>query len=57
MQVVPSRHFVEIAQAILFRNAGLDVVWPQFVLVAAIGATFFAFAAVRFRRSIAEMQG
>lgn len=57
MQAVPSRHFVELAQAILFRNAGLEVVWPQFVLVAAIGAAFFAFAAARFRRSIAELQG
>jgi len=57
MQAVPSRHFVEIAQAILFRDAGLSVVWPQFALVAGIGALFFVFAAFRFRRSIAEMQG
>ena len=56
MQAVPSRHFVEIAQAILFRNAGFEVVWPQFALVAAIGALFFAFAAFRFRRSIAVTQ-
>jgi ABC-2 type transport system permease protein len=56
MQAVPSKHFVEIAQAILFRDAGLDIVWPQFVLVTAIGALFFAFAAFRFRKSIAAMQ-
>lgn len=57
MLAVPSKHFVEIAQAILFRDAGLDVVWPQLATVAVIGALFFAFAAARFRRSIAEMQG
>ena len=57
MQAVPSKHFVEIAQAILFRDAGLDVVWPQLVLVSVIGALFFAFAAARFRSSIAQMQG
>ena len=57
MQAVPSKHYVEIAQAILFRDAGLDVVWPQFALVGGIGALFFVFAAFRFRRSIAEMQG
>jgi ABC-2 type transport system permease protein len=57
MQAVPSTHFVSFAQAILFRDAGLSVVWPQFALVAAIGGLFFAFAAFRFRRSIAEMQG
>ncbi|MEO3428966.1 ABC transporter permease [Pelagibius sp. CAU 1746] len=57
MEGVPSKHFVSFAQAILFRDAGFDVVWPQFALVAAIGGLFFAFAAFRFRRSIAEMQG
>lgn len=57
MQAVPSRHFVEITQAILFRGAGLDAVWPQFLMVAGIGALFFAAAAARFRRNISEMQG
>ncbi|GAB4394288.1 MAG: ABC transporter permease [Kiloniellaceae bacterium] len=56
MLAVPSRHFVEIAQAILFRDAGLAIVWPQFAIVAVIGALFFAFAAFRFRRSIAVTQ-
>lgn len=57
MLAVPSRHFVESAQAILFRDAGLEIVWPQLALVAGIGAVFFIFAAARFRRNIAEMQG
>lgn len=56
MQAVPSTHFVGFAQAILFRDAGLSVVWPQFALVAAIGGVFFAFAAFRFRKSIAVVQ-
>ena len=53
MQAVPSTHFVSFAQAILFRGAGIDTVWPQFLLVSAIGGLFFAVAAARFRRSIA----
>lgn len=53
MQVVPSTHFVSFAQAILYRGAGIDIVWPQFLLVTAIGGAFFAFAVVRFRKSIA----
>ena len=53
MQAVPSTHFVSFAQAILFRGAGIDIVWPQFALVTAIGGIFFAFAAARFRKSIA----
>ena len=29
MQVAPTTHFVAAAQAILYRGAGFDVVWPQ----------------------------
>lgn len=56
MQIVPSTHFVSYAQAILYRGAGIDIVWPQFLLVAAIGGVFFAFSAVRFRKSISVNQ-
>ncbi|MGD1876541.1 MAG: ABC transporter permease [Kiloniellaceae bacterium] len=56
MQLVPSTHFVAFAQAILFRDAGFAIVWPEFALVAGMGALFFAFAAFRFRASIAVMQ-
>jgi len=50
MEVSPSTHFVSFAQAILYRGAGLDVVWPQFVAVAVIGGAFFALAVLRFRK-------
>ena len=53
MQASPSTHFVSFAQAILYRGAGLDVVWPEFVIVAAIGGLFFAFAVSRFRKTAA----
>jgi ABC-2 type transport system permease protein len=54
MQVSPSTHFVAFAQAILYRGAGLDVVWPQFVAVAVIGALFFGVAILRFRSVVAQ---
>lgn len=57
MQLVPSTHFVRLAQAILFRDAGLAVVWPQFVATAAIGALFFLAALLRFRKTVTLMQG
>src|SRR6516164_9741096 len=50
MQVSPSTHFVSLAQAILYRGAGLAVVWPQFVIVALIGGLFFGLALLRFRK-------
>ena len=45
----PTAHFVSFAQAILYRGAGFDVVWRQFVAVAMIGAVFFGLALLRFR--------
>jgi ABC-2 type transport system permease protein len=54
MQASPSTHFVSFAQAILYRGAGLDVVWPQFVAVALIGGLFFALALLRFRSVVAQ---
>ena len=54
MQISPSTHFVAFAQAILYRGAGLDVVWPQFLAVAVIGALFFSLAILRFRSVVAQ---
>ena len=56
MKMVPSTHFVIMAQAILFRDAGLDVVWPHFVAVAGLGALFFLVALARFRKTVAEVR-
>ncbi len=54
MQASPSTHFVSFAQAILYRGAGFDVVWPQFLAVALIGGLFFGFAILRFRSVTAQ---
>ena len=55
MLAAPTTHFVQLGQAILFRGAGLDVVWPQFAALAAIGAALFALSLQRFRKTIAQM--
>ncbi|GLJ00429.1 MULTISPECIES: ABC transporter permease [Sphingomonadaceae] len=55
MLAAPTTHFVKMAQSILYRGAGLDVVWPQFLAIAAIGAVFFVVALARFRRTIGTM--
>ncbi|TAD87209.1 MAG: ABC transporter permease [Alphaproteobacteria bacterium] len=52
MQLVPSTHFVSFAQAILFRGAGIEIVWPSFAATAGIGTLFAAFSAWRFRRML-----
>jgi ABC-2 type transport system permease protein len=54
MQASPSTHFVSFAQSILYRGAGIDVVWPQFLVVALIGGLFFGLAILRFRSVAAQ---
>jgi len=54
MEASPSTHFVLFAQSILYRGAGLDVVWPQFLAVAVVGGLFFSFAILRFRSVAAQ---
>ena len=50
MQASPTVHFVSFAQAILYRGAGIAVVWREFLIVALIGGVFLALALLRFRR-------
>jgi len=55
MLAAPTTHFTMAGQAILFRGAGLSVVWPQLAALGVIGAVFFAVALRRFRRTIGQM--
>jgi len=55
MEIAPSTHFVAAAQGILYRGAGFDVVWPQFLALVIIGAVFFLAAMLHFRRSISQL--
>lgn len=49
MLAAPNTHFVILSQAILFRGAGLDIVWPQFFALTAIGVALFWLALRRFK--------
>lgn len=49
MLAAPNTHFIALAQAVLFRGAGLSVVWPQLLALALIGAAMFVIALRRFR--------
>jgi len=53
MQVAPSTHFVAFSQAILYRGAGLDIVWPNMMVMVALSAVFFFVALKRFRVTMA----
>lgn len=49
MLAAPNTHFIAMSQAVLFRGAGLSVVWPQLLALALIGAAMFTIALRRFR--------
>ena len=55
MLAAPTTHFVAAGQAILFRGAGLRVVWPQFLALIGIGTVLFVFSLNRFRKTISQM--
>ena len=42
--VGPSSHFVRFAQAVLYRGAGINVVWPDLAIMGALGGVFLAAA-------------
>ncbi|MBT8456502.1 MAG: ABC transporter permease [Rhodobacteraceae bacterium] len=50
--LLPSRHFMEFAQAVVFRGADLNAVWPVLLNMAGLGAVFLAISLFFFRRSI-----
>jgi ABC-2 type transport system permease protein len=52
----PTTQFMTLAQNVLLRGAGFDVVWPQMVAMTISGALFLGFALFRFRRML-EQQG
>lgn len=55
MRGAPTTHFIELGQAILFRGAGLEIVWQSFVALAIIGGVFFFLSLRRFRDTISRM--
>jgi len=54
MQASPTVHFVSLAQAILYRGAGVETVWPQMSLLLGLGAVFMALALSQFRAMLAR---
>ena len=55
MEFAPTTHFVAASQAILYRGAGVDVVWSQVLALLLIGAAFFGGSLAYFRKSLTRM--
>ncbi|WP_321915722.1 MULTISPECIES: ABC transporter permease [unclassified Paraburkholderia] len=54
VKFLPTTQFVSLTQAILFRGAGVDIVWPQLAGVSVAGILFLALALTRFRSMLAQ---
>jgi len=54
VRFAPTTQFVAMTQAILYRDAGIETVWPQMTVVIASGALFLTLALSRFRSMLAR---
>jgi ABC-2 type transport system permease protein len=50
---LPLTYFVQISQGIFLRGAGIDSLWPSFVVLVGMAAVVFTAAVLRFRRDLA----
>ncbi len=50
--LVPLRYFVEIVRGVFLRGVGMEVLWPQMAVLAALGAVIFALSATRFQKRL-----
>ena len=54
MQASPSTHFTSFAQAVLFRGAGVEIVWPEMAAMLFSGTILFLAALMRFRATMSS---
>jgi ABC-2 type transport system permease protein len=52
MLVSPTTHFVAFSQSLIFRGAGIGILWPQLLAAGVIGLVAFLAALARFRQTV-----
>lgn len=50
--VSPMRHYIDLTYGILFKGAGLDLLWDSVVAIAVLGGAVFTFGLWRFRQQL-----
>ena len=50
--IIPVRYYAEIIRGIFLRGSGIDVLWPQAVVLAAMGVSILGLASLRFRKRL-----
>jgi ABC-2 type transport system permease protein len=54
VQASPTTRYVSFVQAVLYRDAGVDIVWPELLAISVAGALFLFMALTRFRTMLAR---
>lgn len=52
--LLPSRHYMSASQAIVFKGAGFETIWSEFLWMALLGAALLSTSLLLFRRSVAQ---
>lgn len=52
--LLPSRHYMAASQAIVFKGAGFQTVWPEFLWMGLLGMALLGISLLLFRRSVAQ---
>ncbi len=52
--LLPSRHYMAASQGIVFKGAGIDIVWPEFAWMAVLGIVLLVMSLGLFRKSVAQ---
>lgn len=52
MLISPTTHFVAYVQSLVFRGAGLDLLWPHLAATLGLGVLAFGLALARFRQTV-----
>ena len=50
--LIPVRYYAEIIRGIFLRGSGIDVLWPQAVVLATMGVSILGLASLRFRKRL-----
>jgi len=51
--ILPLTYFTKISQGVMLRGAGIDSLWPSFVVLTVMAVVIFTAATLRFRRDLA----
>jgi len=52
--LLPSRHYMTFAEAVVFRGGDLSIVWPELAVMAGLGVSFLTSSLLLFKRALAS---